>query len=355
LIELAESARSSQPSVDKQLKVYNPLFDRPAPYCYGRAHFREILANGGDDAASVLDGFDITEDMLWPTHEDQRTFTYKDWFAMLDVGRHLIGPNFAINVSKYVGLQMYPFMEELTATTPDLYTIFKFWTDYSSSVEPMIDVALEKHPWGASLIVRYPLKGSLLEAFALSSCALVSDMVHAIAGRRITEGLEINLPNNNNQMAKFEDEHRIKIDRYAVKPTLTKTHQPCFTYKIKNELLYMPGIGRDCVRFNLSSRRFLEQAAKVAQLYPVTRVSEHAACIQSSAHKILTVDEMAEILGYQSRSYTRLLKAEGYTHKAIVRSTLSNQIKTLTKLGFTQQETSDKLGINSNRQFRKYV
>ena len=339
--------------------IWNPLLDRQAPLNFSRAHYREILRSGGDKAEDLLDGFGINEDVLWPADNSGRKWTYKDWFAMLEVGSHLCGPDFAIRISDNVGLHMFPYMEEITATSPNVYGVLRMWNNHSEHIEPMIRVSFE--PSGNDshlLLVTYPLSGNLLDAFGLSCIALVCDMVRMITGERVKTGLKINLPDRNNNRQKFEEMHGVKIDEYGSscdRDTRTKRKAPCLQFTISNEIVFAKGLTRDTERYNPAFEKFMAQIEAANQLYPVQRVSELAACIQSTADRILTCDEMAGILGYQSRAYTRQLKLEGYTHKVIVEATTSNSIRTMTKLGLTQKETKERLGINSHRQFMKYV
>lgn len=362
LLKLSE--RVKEPFVTSVVQkeiAWNPLIDRHAPLNFSRAHYREVLRSGGDKAADLLEGFDITDDVLWPTDDSRRPWTYKDWFALLEVGVHLCGPDFAIRISDQIGLHMFSYMEELSATTPNLYCVLKTWDNFSEHIEPMIRCKLEpsaKEKDHHLFTVTYPLGGRLLDVFALSSAALVCELVRTITGERVKKGLRMNLPDINGMRHKFEHIHRVKIDSYASdcnRDTRTKRQAPAFEYLISDEILFMNGVSRDSHRYNAAFEKFMKQIEYASQLYPSQKVSELAACIQSSSDRILGVDEMATILGYQSRAYTRQLKSEGQTHKSIVASTTSNSIRTMTKLGFSQQETKDRLGINSHRSFMKYV
>ena len=355
-ILLAESADEKLSSVEKKLTMTSHLLNRPAPLVYARAHFIELTDRKGKTALDMFNLFNINEERLWPISRATPPFTYRDWFAMMNCCRHLAGPDYPVIVSEHVGLHMYPYMEAMVATAPDFWAVLRIWELYSDAVEPLITVDLLKTAKGATLKITYPLAGELLEAYTMHCAALVCDMTRASSGRHVTCGMSLNIDDTNDNKKKFEALHRVKLDRFSYVTCKSLKTAPVIEYKIPAAILYAKAIGRDDARHLEAMDRFTYMLNETRDLFPKTSgVAEQAVCIQTTAETVLTIDEMSARLGYQPRSYQRTLKKEGHTHKTIIEQATSNNIRTLLKLGYSQKETSDRLGINSNRQFKQYM
>ena len=302
------------------------------------------MKDQGIDGNSLFSNTTITQvDEPW---------TYMQWYELYYYALDKLGPSLPAYLGGMMGTSTFVLGEEVLCTSPNLRSIFSFWDQRLSMIDPLSTFTCEKTNGGVRIYVSYAVSGSIETYFALGGLAMINVAHRMTTGMPITTGANLNMHNPHSLTELMQDQCQIKIDSWSKKRDLHCPSNPSQTAQIEvnisDRLLDATSPSWDAVRHTRAMRRFEETTTPLAEVSG-TCISDLAESIQLTCLAPLTSIQMAEKLGISESGYRKRLAQCGTSHKVLQRSCIAFNVESLERRGCSRAEIVRMTGIDARR------
>lgn len=322
------------------------ILQQPAFPVYSRVIYRVMQSKDIDaDAAFRRAGLDPS--VLWGEQRGRSgEWTYEMWFSAMHLGYRELGSEFSLEISKAFGFALYPLMETIIATAPNLLTIFDFFEGWQQELEPLLTLTQFRKRNESLVCLKYPLRGKILEAFAFAAGAMAIDLARTTAGYLVDLRVSVNFPDTHKNFSKWSEDTDVPME-YDPK------QKNSLVLIIPNEVMTQESIGHDPFRFTAAREQYVETIEQLQQGFYQADLVDYAATIMMTAQKQYTRESLCAELNVSQKAYSSAIASKGMTHQTFVDACNHRRLNEMVSMGYTDARCCANLGFNDSRKLKR--